>query len=169
MAKVEHHAGELFPRVGFIVTILSLANRAVVRFYNERGHGRAMDQGGEAGRALNAAVVSSVAGERSPPAAEHARVQPRESVAAAGVAIAHRELVAHQCPSACRQDGSTPRTTRAVLLAAVGREPPDPTPVRVDGPADLGAPCADRLTGELPTEGIWRGNETRADRCLEMP
>ena len=37
MAKVEHHVGELFPRVGFIVTNLTLPNRAVVRFYNKRG------------------------------------------------------------------------------------------------------------------------------------
>jgi Transposase DDE domain group 1 len=37
VAKVEHHLGELFPRVGFIVTNLPLPNRAVVRFYNKRG------------------------------------------------------------------------------------------------------------------------------------
>ena len=37
VAKVEHHAGELFPRVGFIVTNLQLPSRAVVRFYNKRG------------------------------------------------------------------------------------------------------------------------------------
>ena len=37
VAKVEHHPGELFPRVGFIVTNLTLPNRAVVRFYNKRG------------------------------------------------------------------------------------------------------------------------------------
>ena len=37
VAKVEHHAGELFPRVGFIVTNLTLPCRAVVRFYNKRG------------------------------------------------------------------------------------------------------------------------------------
>ena len=37
VAKVEHHAGELFPRVGFIVTNLFLPSRAVVRFYNKRG------------------------------------------------------------------------------------------------------------------------------------
>ena len=37
VAKVEHHFGELFPRVGFIVTNLTLPNRAVVRFYNKRG------------------------------------------------------------------------------------------------------------------------------------
>jgi Transposase DDE domain group 1 len=37
VAKVEFHAGELFPRVGFIVTNLRAASRAVVRFYNKRG------------------------------------------------------------------------------------------------------------------------------------
>ena len=37
VAKVAHHVGELFPRVGFIVTNLPLQNRAVVRFYNKRG------------------------------------------------------------------------------------------------------------------------------------
>ncbi len=37
VAKVEHHEGELFPRVGFIVTNLSLPSRAVVRFYKKRG------------------------------------------------------------------------------------------------------------------------------------
>ena len=37
VAQVEHHVGELFPRVGFIVTNLPIHNRAVVRFYNKRG------------------------------------------------------------------------------------------------------------------------------------
>jgi len=37
VAKVEFHAGELFPRVGFIVTNLETPSRAVVRFYNKRG------------------------------------------------------------------------------------------------------------------------------------
>src|SRR3989454_2178143 len=37
IAKIEHHLGELFPRGGFIVTTLTGTNRAVVRFYNQRG------------------------------------------------------------------------------------------------------------------------------------
>jgi Transposase DDE domain group 1 len=37
VAKVEHHARELFPRIGFIVTNLETPSRAVVRFYNKRG------------------------------------------------------------------------------------------------------------------------------------
>ncbi len=37
MAKVEWHLGELFPRLGFIVTNLSTKPKGVVRFYNGRG------------------------------------------------------------------------------------------------------------------------------------
>jgi hypothetical protein len=37
VAKVEFHFGELFPRVSFIVTNLTTASRAVVRFCNKRG------------------------------------------------------------------------------------------------------------------------------------
>ncbi len=37
IAKIEHHLGELFPRVGFIVTTQTGTNRAIVRFYNQRG------------------------------------------------------------------------------------------------------------------------------------
>jgi hypothetical protein len=37
VAKVEWHAGELFPRVGFLVTNLKGQTKKVVRFYNARG------------------------------------------------------------------------------------------------------------------------------------
>ena len=37
VAKVEWHRGELFPRVGFIVTNLSYPPKGIVRFYNGRG------------------------------------------------------------------------------------------------------------------------------------
>jgi len=37
VAKVEWHLGELFPRVGFIVTNLRYASKNVVGFYNQRG------------------------------------------------------------------------------------------------------------------------------------
>ena len=38
VAKVEWHQGELFPRVGFIVTNMSAKAKNVVRFYNKRGN-----------------------------------------------------------------------------------------------------------------------------------
>ncbi len=37
VAKVEWHAGELFPRIGFIVNNLQRKPENVVRFYNQRG------------------------------------------------------------------------------------------------------------------------------------
>jgi hypothetical protein len=37
VAKVEWHEGELFPRVGFIVTNMTGWSRKVVKFYNGRG------------------------------------------------------------------------------------------------------------------------------------
>jgi hypothetical protein len=37
VVNIEHHAGERFPRIGFIVTILHLSSGTVVRFYNNRG------------------------------------------------------------------------------------------------------------------------------------
>jgi hypothetical protein len=37
VAKVEWHAGELFPRVGFVVTDLRRSPKRVIKFYNGRG------------------------------------------------------------------------------------------------------------------------------------
>jgi hypothetical protein len=37
VAKVEWHPGELYPRVGFIVTKLARSAEGVVAFYNQRG------------------------------------------------------------------------------------------------------------------------------------
>ena len=86
VAKVEHHVGELFPRVGFIVTNLPIHNRAVVRFYNKRGTAEQWIKEGKQATHWNAAVVPSISSERGPAAAERIRVQLGESVAAAGPA-----------------------------------------------------------------------------------
>jgi hypothetical protein len=37
VAKIEWHAGELFPRIGFVVTNLKRSPKRVVKFYNGRG------------------------------------------------------------------------------------------------------------------------------------
>jgi hypothetical protein len=37
VAKVEWHPGELFPRVGFVVTNLPMDPNWIIRFYNQRG------------------------------------------------------------------------------------------------------------------------------------
>ena len=37
VAKIEHHQGELFPSIGYIVTNLKWHNKKVIKFYNKRG------------------------------------------------------------------------------------------------------------------------------------
>ena len=85
VAKVEHHQGELFPRVGFIVTSMSLPSRSVVRFYNKRGTAEQWIKEGKQGHALDKAVVPSVPGERGTAATERAGLQPGQLVAALGL------------------------------------------------------------------------------------
>ena len=47
VAKVAHHRGALFPRVGCIITRVSPPSRAVVRFYNKRGTAEQWIKGGK--------------------------------------------------------------------------------------------------------------------------
>ena len=56
-----------------------------------------------------------------------------------------------QPPAAPRQDRRAVGQARPVLLAAAGRESSDPTPVRGDAAADLGAAGPGRLTGRRRT------------------
>ena len=73
VAKVEFHCGELFPRVGFIVTNLGTFSRAVVRFYNNR-HGRAVDQGRQAGGRDDTAFLPPLSRQRGQAVAESDRL-----------------------------------------------------------------------------------------------
>ena len=60
VAKVEFHCGELFPRVGFIVTNLETAEPGGGAVLQQAGHGRAVDQGRQAGGEDDAAVLPPV-------------------------------------------------------------------------------------------------------------
>jgi hypothetical protein len=57
VARVEWHAGELFPRVGFIVTNLSWRAKKVVRFYNRPAAGFRGLREGEASLAVGSGRV----------------------------------------------------------------------------------------------------------------
>jgi hypothetical protein len=59
VAKIEFHSGELFPRVGFIVTNLETNSRGSA-VLQQAGHGRAVDQGRQAGSEDDAAELPSV-------------------------------------------------------------------------------------------------------------
>ena len=47
VVKVEWHPGELYPRVGFIVTNLSRPAERVIVFYNQRGTAEQHIKGGK--------------------------------------------------------------------------------------------------------------------------
>ncbi|CAN5854465.1 hypothetical protein BH18ACI5_BH18ACI5_26440 [soil metagenome] len=164
VAKVEHHAGELFPRVGFIVTNLQLPSRAVVRFYNKRGTAEQWIKKGK-----QAAHWTRLSCHRFRANEVHlqlsVRLQPRESLAAARAPEAHRQLVPNQCAAAPGQDRRTLGETCAVLLAAAGRESSDQASVRGDPAADLGAAGPSELTVSEFSEERSRRKSTRMARC----
>jgi hypothetical protein len=91
VAKVEHHAGELFPRIGFVVTNLETPSGGAV--LQQAGHGRAVDQGGQAGGKDDAAELPPVPVERGAAVAERDRIQLGQPVAAAGAAEGNRNVV----------------------------------------------------------------------------
>jgi len=67
---------------------------------------------------------------------ERNRLQPRESVAAAGAAQADRQLVLDQLAAAPGEDGRSIGQARTVLMAVLGGESSDETVVWQDAPAD---------------------------------
>jgi Transposase DDE domain group 1 len=125
VAKVEFHAGELFPRLGFIVTNLETPSRAT-------GYGGAMDQGRQGGGEDDAALLPSVPLEPSVAGAEPVGVQPGESVAAARFAPRNRELVSDKFAATAGEDRRTTGQTCALLLATAGRRTSEPAAVRSD-------------------------------------
>ena len=170
VAKVEHHRGELFPRVGFIVTNMTLPSRSVVRFYNQARHGGAMDQRRQAGDPLDAVVVPSVSGERSAPATERPGLQPGQLVAQTRPAATDQALVADKSPTAAGEDGGPSGEACAVLLAPAGGRASDPSAVRRHVAEDLGAAGAGRLTrGRVQRRLATKGHKCGAvsEKCLE--
>ena len=148
VAKVEHHRGELVP------------SRRVHRdqhgppeplgrpVLQQARHGGAMDQGRQAGDALDAAAVPSFPGERSAPTAERPGLQPGQFVAQIGPAAADQELVAHKSPTAPGENRGPAGKARQVLLAPAGRRASDLSAVRRHAAEDLGAASAGRIAGD---------------------
>ena len=138
VAKVEHHSGELFPRVGFIVTNLTLPGRAVVRFYNKRGTAEQWIKEGK-----QAVKMTRLSCHRFRSNEVRLRLtiiayNLGQPLAATGAATENRDLVPDELAAAVGENGRTARKTRTVLLAPVGREPSDAAVVasmlgRIDG------------------------------------
>jgi len=139
--------GELFPRVGFVVTNLRLPSRVVCG--SIFGAARPNIGSRNAEQAAHWTRLSCHLFRANAVAIERARLQPRQLVEAAGTAKADRHLVAHQLAAAPRQDWRALDQACAVLLAPVGGESPDTTPIRSDAAANLGAGGPDGLTGKV--------------------
>ncbi len=159
VAKVEHHAGELFPRVGFIVTNLALPSRAVVRLYNKRGTAEQWIKEGK-----QAAHWTRLSCHRF--RANEVRLQ--LSVLAYNLGNLWRRLV---LPKRIDTWSLTSLQQRLVKLlpASAGGRSPGGTPCRGDAPAHPGTAGPDGLMGDgcrMPAgrrEGATRAMCGRSD------
>src|SRR5262245_24772452 len=91
VAKVVWHPGELYPRVGFIVT--NLARQEGGRLLQRARDGRAVDQGRQERGQVDEAVVYQLSGECRPVRAPCAGLQSRQLPPHPGVAAGGRGLV----------------------------------------------------------------------------
>jgi hypothetical protein len=116
VAKVEWHPGELYPRVGFVVTnLVRPAGRR--RLLQPARHGRAMDQGRKGRGQMDPAVMPILCCQRCPPSAPRPRLQPGQFHADAGDAQHGGGMVADQPAREANQDrreGCQPQPLRHV-------------------------------------------------------
>ena len=105
VAKVEWHRGELFPRVGFIVTNMTAGPEGVVRFYNGRGTAEQWIKEGKYALILDSAVVPSVRGQPGASVSVRSGVQPWELPSPAVSAQGGQALVAAERAGQADQDG----------------------------------------------------------------
>jgi Transposase DDE domain group 1 len=136
VAKVEWHQGELYPRVGFIVTNLSRPAKRVVKFYNGRGTAEQWIKEGKNAAPLDAALLPCVPAQRCTPSAARAGLQPRQLPAHAGAAGGGRAVVAHHPAREPGQDRRPDRTPWPLRRVPVGRGGGAASAVRRDPPSD---------------------------------
>ena len=115
VAKIEWHPGELYPRVGFIVTNMARSAKNVVAFYNKRGACGAVDQRGQGRGQMDAAILSPVRRQRRPSSASCAGLQSRQLLAHAGDARADQGLAADQRQGEADQDRREGRQPRPLV------------------------------------------------------
>jgi Transposase DDE domain group 1 len=144
-AKVEFHCGELFRRVGFIVTNLSLPSRAVVRFYNKRGAAEQWIKEGKQATHWTRLSCHRFRANEARLQLSPAGLQLGQSVAPSGAAEKNRRLVADELAAAAGENRRTPNQARPVLLAATGGESPHAAAVWEHAAQDRGAAITSRI------------------------
>jgi hypothetical protein len=142
IAKVEWHPGELYPRVGFIVTNMSRPAERVVAFYNKRGTCEQWIKEGKGAIKWTRLSCRTVRGQRRAAPASCARLQSWQLSPHACNTGADQGLVADELEGEADQDrreGGEPRTLRR-LPNGGGRHPT--TNVPGDSAADRGTTAA---------------------------
>jgi hypothetical protein len=117
VAKVEWHPGELYPRVGFIVTNLARPAERVGGLLQPARHLRAMDQRREGSDQVDALVMPFLRCQRGSPSAPCAGLQPRQLHANPGDARGSGAVVPDEFAGEADQDrrqGRQPRPLRHV-------------------------------------------------------
>jgi len=164
VAKVEFPCGELFPRVGFIVTNSAASSRAVVRFYNKRGTAEQWIKEGKQAMKMTRLSCHRFRSNEVRLWLSLILLQPRESVAAAGAASADRRLVADQLAAAPGENRRTVDQARTLLLAATCGEPSDAPALWKHAAEDRGAAIARGIGdpqggADFGDAGGWREGE----------
>ena len=169
VAKVEWHRGELFPRVGFIVTNMTAGPEGVVRFYNGRGTAEQwIKEGKYAWPELDSAVVPSVRGQPGASVSVRPGVQPWELPSPAVSAQGGHALVAAERAGQADQDGRPSGASRAAIdlsvVRGVGSSTVVPGSVGSYRPVIAGAKLREGITTISP-----RGRaRSRESPCLQI-
>ena len=172
VAKVEWHRGELFPRVGFIVTNMTAGPEGVVRFYNGRGTAEQWIKEGK--YALNWTRLSCHRFVANPGASVSVRpgVQPWELPSPVVSAQGGQALVAAERAGQADQDGSPCGAARPVVDLSVVRGVGSSTVVRGSAgsyrPVIAGAKLREGTTTILPRGGE-RSRESPCLQCAFTP
>ena len=162
VAKVEWHQGELFPRVGFIVTNLSYPPKGIVRFYNGRGTAEQWIKEGKYAPELDPAFLPQVRGQPGETMAVRPDLQPGQLYEKAGVAGGYEALDSEQSSDQADQDGwatGTPRKEAGVSACrGAGNQGNADRDTRTDQPASAGTwPACFESTGISDSYGVVRG------------
>src|SRR5262249_44528100 len=121
IAKVEWHPGELYPRVGFIVTNMSCPAERVVAFYNKRGTCEQRIKEGKGAIKWTRLSCRTFAANAVAAPASCARLQPRQFLADAGDARADQRVVTDKLEGEADQDRRESREPRPLCRLPDGR------------------------------------------------
>ena len=166
VAKVEWHPGELYPRVGLIVTNMSPPGRARRCFLQQARNMRAMDQGRQGRDQMDAAVMSDVRGQRRSSSASCAGLQSRQFPAHFGDAGADQGLVADEFEGEAHQDRREGRQPWALCRVPDGRGRHPTASVRRHSAAHRGTSTATRSSACVKCSVVIAFEPNSRGRCI---